>query len=231
MTQSNSSVGVNFAALGLAPPSSTPSNASGSPSALGQNQFLQLMIAQLKNQDPTQPLDSNQFLTQLAQFSQVTNTAQMTQSVQALSNSLQSSQALQASTLVGRTVQVKGSTLSLASAGASASGAVELPSASPDVVVTISDPAGAEVRRIDLGTQAAGQVAFQWDGRTDSGGPAPAGRYTVSAVSVGAGSTAAALKTLVDARVDSVSLNGSSGVTLNLDGVGAKNLSDIQQIL
>src|SRR6266567_9292231 len=100
---------------------SSASGTSGSGAAagatLGGTNFLTLMLAQLKNQDPTSPVDSNQFLNQLAQLSEVQGITQLNTSFSALSNSLSSSQALQASSLLGRQALVTSTTASLAANG------------------------------------------------------------------------------------------------------------------
>jgi len=212
--------------LGLAVPVAEKED----PKALGQEQFFELMIAQLKNQDPLKPLDSTEFLSQLAQFSTVAGVNGMERSMSELAASLQSSQALQASTLVGRDVLARGRRLELAAEG-SASGAVELDAASAAVVVTISDPAGRQVRRLELGAQAAGTIEFQWDGLDDAGERAAPGYYEVSAIARRDGADQA-LPTLVRSRVESVTLGASaSGVTLNLRGLGPLDLAEIERLL
>jgi len=207
-----------------------PSPEKKDPSALGQKQFFELMVAQLKNQDPLKPLDSTQFLSQLAQFSTVTGINGVQQSVQSLAGSLQSSQALQASTMVGREVLVRGDR-ALLSAGGTVAGAVDLATPSADLVVRISDPAGGHVRSIDLGAQPGGKVNFEWDGLVDGGGSAAPGYYQVQALANG-DSGEQAVPTLLRAHVDSVTLNRNpAGVTLNLQGVGAVDMNQIDQLL
>lgn len=216
----------SVAALGLALPQKTADKGG----ELGQAEFFNLMIAQLSNQDPLKPLDSGEFLSQVAQFSQLTGIQDMSRSVDLLASSLQSSQALQASTLVGRDVSVAGNRLQLDADGEPASGAVLLPAASGAVKVTISDPSGAPVRTIALGDRAAGTTGFSWDGRDERGEPARAGYYSVRAEATLDG-TPLALETLVDTRVESVTLERKAGgMTLNLKGVGAVSLNDVRQI-
>jgi flagellar basal-body rod modification protein FlgD len=196
--------------------------------ALGQEQFLELMIAQLKNQDPLKPMQNGEFLGQLAQFGTVNGIQQLQQSFASLSASLQSSQALMASSLVGRSVLVPSAQAALAD-GANVSGVIELPVASASVAVGIYTETGALVRRIDLGAQPAGQVRFTWDGKSDAGQPLPPGQYRIRAESVDGG-VSTARDTLVSARVDSVSLGGTQGLQLNLAGLGAVPLAQIRQI-
>ena len=212
--------------LGLKVPEQSPDKGD----ELGQSEFFNLMIAQLNNQDPLEPLDSSAFLTQVAQFSQLAGIQDMSRSVDLLASSLQSSQALQASTLVGRAVSVSGNRLLLDQAGDSASGAVLLPATSGDTRLTITDPAGAAVRTLALGALGAGEARFRWDGRDDQGQPAPAGYYSIRAEGVLDGA-AVALETLVDSRVESVTLErNAGGMTLNLRDVGAVSLDDVHEI-
>jgi flagellar basal-body rod modification protein FlgD len=198
--------------------------------ALDQNQFLTLMLAQLKNQDPTQPVDSAAFLGQLAQISQVQGLAQLNDSFSSLSSSLTSNQALQASSLLGRNALVAGDSVSLG-AGGGISGAVDLPQASGQVVVNVTDGSGALVQQINLGVQPQGLAKFSWDGTMTDGTRAPAGVYKLSALYAGAGKQPTAAATLINAPVLSVTMGaGQTGLTLNLAGVGNVAFSSVRQI-
>ncbi len=196
---------------------------------LGQEDFLRLMVAQLRNQNPLQPMENGEFLTQIAQFGTVSGVRQLNAAFEALTESLYSSQALQAAALVGRTVLVPGGEVSL-EAGGSARFAADLPSSSPRVRAVIRSAAGEVVRTLDLGSRAAGLVELEWDGLTDSGAPAPPGRYAVSVEALLDG-RAEALETLVAARVQSVTLQrGGGGLALNLHGLGSVDLSEVRRI-
>ncbi|HTV97441.1 MAG TPA: flagellar hook capping FlgD N-terminal domain-containing protein [Steroidobacteraceae bacterium] len=214
--------------------SSTTANAATGGVTLGGTDFLTLMLAQLQNQDPTSPVDSNEFLSQLASLSEVQGITQLNTSFSALSNSLVSSQALQASSLLGHQALVASSTASLSSAGGTINGAVSVPQTSSQVVVNISNSAGALVQSINLGAQSAGLANFSWNGETSSGSAAPAGTYSLSAqVSGVSGGTA--ITTLVSGTVESVTMgssssSGSSGLTLNVAGLGSVPFSSVQQI-
>src|SRR6202522_48830 len=104
--------------------SSTANGGSANSVTLGGTDFLTLMLAQLQNQDPTSPVDSNEFLSQLASLSEVEAITQLNTSFSALSSSLTSSQALQASSLLGHQALVASSTASLSAAGVAVTGAV-----------------------------------------------------------------------------------------------------------
>jgi flagellar basal-body rod modification protein FlgD len=197
---------------------------------LGGTDFLTLMLAQLKNQDPTSPVDSNTFLNQLAQLSEVQGISSLNTSFSTLSSSLTSSQALQASSLLGHQALVNSGTASLAANG-TISGAVNVPQTTSQLLLTVSDASGALVRQINLGAQSAGLSSFSWDGKEGNGSQAPAGTYTLTAQYAGATSGSTAATTLVNGTVESVSMGaGSTGLTLNVSGLGSVPFSSVQQI-
>jgi len=177
--------------------------------SLGQEDFLALMVQQLKNQDPMKPMENGEFLGQMAQFSTVNGIAEMTKSVGALTEAFNSGQALQAASMVGRTVLTEGSA-GVLKAGGSLAGAVDLPEASSTGVVRIYTSAGQLVRELPLGNQAAGLCNFKWDGLLANGQPAPTGTYQVSA-SLGSRSGDTALGTYIASKVESVTLSASGG--------------------
>jgi flagellar basal-body rod modification protein FlgD len=210
--------------------SSTANSGSASGVTLGGTDFLTLLLAQLQNQDPTSPVDSNEFLSQLASLSEVQGINQLNTSFSSLSNSLTSSQALQASSLLGHQVLAASSTGTLATAGATLTGAVSVPQTSSQVTLNISNSAGVLVGSINLGAQPAGLADFSWNGQTSNGSAAPAGTYTLSAQVAGVAS-GTAVPTLVNGTVDSVTMGaGSTGLTLNVAGLGSVPFSSVQQI-
>ena len=194
---------------------------------LGKNEFLQLLVAQLNNQDPLAPQENGEFIAQLAQFSTVEGIEKMNSSIDAMASSFQSSQALQASSMVGRTV-VFPSDKAMLEPGTEFTGQLVLPQASPAVLVNVYDDAGSMVARVNLGAQETGIHDFVWDGLDSSGNPLPAGKYRFEAqASINGESTQ--LATLLPANVDSVSLGVGHGgeMVLNLAGLGSIGLSDV----
>ena len=197
---------------------------------LGQSQFLELMITQIKHQDPLNPAEGGEFLSQLAQFGTVNGITELQSSFDVLATTLQSSQALQASTMVGRSVLVPGN-VGLYEAGGQMTGAVDLPSSSGELNVYIHDGAGQLVRQINLGTQAAGRVQFSWDGFSNGGQAVAPGTYVVSAQALVDGETVTQ-DTLIQGKVESVSLGqAGSDSTLNLRGIGAVLMNEVKEIL
>jgi len=204
--------------------------AANSATTLGGTNFLTLMLAQLKNQDPTSPVDSNTFLTQLAQLSEVQGITQLNTSFSSLSSSLSPSQALQASSLLGHHVLVTSTTANLTANG-TVTGAVNVPQTTSQVLLDVKDSAGVLVRQINLGAQSAGLTSFSWDGKAGDGSRAAAGTYTLSAQYAGATSGGTAATTMVNGTVDSVSMGaGSTGLTLNVTGLGSVPFSSVNQI-
>jgi flagellar basal-body rod modification protein FlgD len=204
--------------------------AANSATTLGGTDFLTLMLAQLKNQDPTSPVDSNTFLTQLAQLSEVQGITQLNTSFSTLSSSLSPSQALQASSLLGHKVLVTSTTANLTANG-TVTGAVNVPQTTSQVLLDVKDSAGVLVRQIDLGAQSTGLTSFSWDGKAGDGSQAAAGTYTLSAQYAGAISGGTAATTMINGTVDSVSMGaGSTGLTLNVSGLGSVPFSSVQQI-
>lgn len=195
---------------------------------LGQEEFLELMVAQLNNQDPTKPMENAEFLGQLAQFGTVNGITELQTSVNSLATSLQSNQALQASTMVGRTVSVPTSSINL-TAGEAVKGTVSLSANSSQVTLNVRDESGQTVKEMSLGAQSAGDVNFTWDGTDDSGSALPDGEYTFVAEANIDGDQIA-MGTQMQARVNSVTLSGTNGPVLNLAGIGAVSISDVKEI-
>jgi len=197
---------------------------------LGGTDFLTLMLAQLKNQDPTSPVDSNTFLNQLAELSEVQGITQLNSSFSTLSNSLVSSQAMQASSLLGRTALVPSSSVDLTSPGAAITGAVAVPQNSSQVLLNVKNSAGEVVQQINLGAQASGISNFTWNGTLSNGAQAPAGQYTLTAQvsGVSAGTT---INTYVNGVIDSVTMgSGTTGMSVDVAGQGPVALSNVLQI-
>jgi flagellar basal-body rod modification protein FlgD len=190
--------------------------------------FLLLMTEQIKHQNPLNPLEGQDFLAQLAQFSVVDELTKLNSAFEQLSSSVVSDQSLQAAGLIGHQAQVAGDRGSL-SADAPLEGAVELAATTGELRVNFYDESGQFMRQLNLGAQPAGQVSFRWDGTRDNGEWAGAGAYRIEALAETAEGTVAA-PTLVNARVDSISLGDGGGLVLNLAGVGPVAYADVKAI-
>ncbi|SFC85342.1 flagellar hook assembly protein FlgD [Massilia yuzhufengensis] len=202
------------------------------------DKFMTLLVTQLKNQDPLNPLDNAQVTSQLAQLSTVTGVNKLNATLESLKTSYQSSEAMQATNLIGHGVLVEGNKLGLNSGKAILG--VELASAADKVQVVItSSSTGKEVATIDLGAQDAGIVPIAWDGvpdptRVDADGKPvtlPDGMYTYKVVASRGGEPMKDAKTLSFDSVASVTTGGKDGIKLNLPVKGSVTLADIKQVL
>jgi flagellar basal-body rod modification protein FlgD len=211
----------------------TPKQESTAPkkTSLGQEQFLKLMTTQMTHQDPTKPMENGEFLTQIAQFGTVSGIQDLQKSFGEFASSINSSQALQATSLVGRYVSAPG-TKGLLSVGGDISGVINLPGSSPNVNVKITNAATGEVvKNIELGAQSEGKVPFVWDGTNANGVMASPGVYKIEATALVDGKNTG-MATDIDSKVESVSMgSGANGVKVKLTGLDSVNFSDIKQIL
>ena len=201
---------------------------------LNQEDFLTLMITQLKNQDPFKPLDPAQYVGQLAQFSSVSGLADMNKQIGALSASLRGNQVLDGAALIGRTVIAPGNTVYLPEAEAGIArgpqGVIDVPAGASAVQLVVRDASGALVRSQAL-DPARGPQAFAWDGMTDAGSEAAAGRYRIDVVAR-VGEENVSLRTSVAARVSSVALDpASGGLLLDTDSLGELSMSSVERVL
>lgn len=221
----NSSIKTNTTTDGLA---SATGSATGN-KALGKDAFLQLLVTQLKNQNPLEPQDNGAFVAQLAQFSSLEGITTLNDTVSGLASNYNSSQALQASSLVGRSVIAPGDK-AVVDTTKSLSGTVVVPSSVASATLKITDASGKTVRTIDLGSQKAGNASFIWDGKNDAGETVPAGTFTFGATTTIDGKSVA-LITNLPATVNSVTISQTGGeLMLNLAGLGSVALSKVQTI-
>ena len=196
---------------------------------LGRDEFMTLFVAQLENQNPLEPQDNGEFISQLAQFSSLEQLESLNVTATDMSQNFQSNRALEASMLVGREVQVRTDTAWLTE-GKPFSGVIELPASSSSVSVSIYGEDGTLVRKSDLGARTGGEVELLWDGKDNSGNQLPSGNYRVKAEAVIDGENEQ-LNTLLGANVNSVTLgDASTGTLLNLAGVGKVPLSEVRTI-
>jgi len=196
---------------------------------LGQNEFLELMTTQLANQDPFQPMENGEFMGQIAQFGTVNGITDLLASFEDLATNLQSSQALQASNLIGRQVLVNHDQGYLPQNG-TLQGAVELASSSSNVAVNVYDASGEVLGRVELGAQPAGLVQFNWDGTTFGGQRAPSGRYRIEVEATYGSSTESITPQVMD-FVRSLTLGGvGQEMQVELENLGNVSFNQVNQI-
>lgn len=195
------------------------------------NKFMTLLVTQLKNQDPMNPLDNAQLTSQLAQLSTVTGINKLNTTLDSLKSSYQSSESMAATNLIGHGVFVDDNFVNVAS-GKSIMG-VSLPAAADSVQVVVTDPStGKDIKTIDLGAQAAGIVPLTWDGVADGTTKAVAnGKYNFRVAASSGGARIANAATLSFDSVSSVRSNATDGVKLNLSTKGQVSMADIKQIM
>ena len=217
----------------VAPTTTAATNAGGtsattgsSSGTLGQDAFLQLLVTELQHQDPTQPQDPNAMITQMAQFSsleQQTNTNTLLTGMQNQVSALYQSQT---ANLIGTSVQVTSSDLTLS--GGTASMGLNLPSAAAKVSLSILNAAGQTVDTLNQGAMAAGSQVVTWDGKDASGNQLADGTYTVKVAASDASGNAIAATTTANATVTAV--NFSAGAITVTAGGQQFPLSSINQI-
>lgn len=195
------------------------------------NKFMTLLVTQLKNQDPMNPLDNAQLTSQLAQLSTVTGVNKLNTTLESLKTSYQSSEAMSATNMIGHGVFVEGNFVNL-SKGQSILGA-DLTTGAEDVKLIVTDPTtGKDIKTIELGAQAAGIVPVTWDGIADGGTTAlKDGKYSFRVVATNAGVALTDAKPLAFDSVSSVSTSAADGVKLNLPTKGQVTLADIKQVM
>ena len=139
----------------------TKANAAATDPAAAQDRFLKLLVAQLNNQDPMNPLDNAQMTSQIAQINTVTGIQQLNQTMASMATQFNSLQVMQGTALIGRSVMAEGSTLAVADKAGK--GGFEIASPATNVKVDVLNASGQVVESVDLGAKAAGRHTFEWD--------------------------------------------------------------------
>jgi flagellar basal-body rod modification protein FlgD len=192
-----------------------------------QDRFLKLLVTQMRNQDPLNPMENAEVTTQLAQISTVSGIDKLNRAMESMAQGFLSAQLVQAGSLIGRGVLAPGSTLVLE--GGRATGGVVLDGAADRVTVDILTPAGTRVATLNLGSSQAGTLTFDWNGKADDGSSAPDGLYVFDVAAV-KGAEKAGVERLGFGRVQSVTL-GENELQLNTYGLGPLAMSRVAQIL
>ncbi|WP_158783079.1 flagellar hook assembly protein FlgD [Pantoea sp. BAV 3049] len=206
----------------------TTSSTSDTSSADLQSQFLTLLVTQLQNQDPTNPMDNSQLTTQLAQINTLSGIEKLNTTLGSISGQITSGQSLQASTLIGHGVMVDGSQILVGSSQTTPFG-VSLEQASTATTATISDSSGKVVQTINLGALSSGVHTFSWDGSQADGTTAADGKYSVSLSASNATGQLVA-QPLNYALVNGVT-NDTSGAVLDLGTMGTTTVANVRQII
>ncbi|XAH23061.1 flagellar hook capping FlgD N-terminal domain-containing protein [Xylophilus sp. GW821-FHT01B05] len=205
----------------------TPTTSATTSTDMGatQDRFLKLLVAQLTNQDPMNPMDNAQMTTQIAQINTVTGIQQLNTTVSGLATQLTATLGMQASSLVGHTVEGDGNTLAVDADTKLGTGAFELDGAASSVVVSISTADGKSLGSINLGTMAAGAHDFSWDTSSYTGTDAL--KFSVEATNKGAAVTST---TLTKGVVTSVGSDSNGALTLTLNNGSKVPYSQVKSI-
>lgn len=195
---------------------------------LTQEDFFKLLTSQMSQQDPTKPVENDQMIAQMTNFTMAEGITELTNDFRNFTESMTSNHALQASGLVGQKVLIP-SDVAYFDGEKPVEGIVSLPQTGQDVAVRIKNEVGEVVHTIDMGQMSQGQHGFEWDGTLPDGSKAPKGDYVIEA-SGRIGSEHEALPALSYASVESVSMGGAQGVVLNLESIGRVDLRDVIQI-
>jgi flagellar basal-body rod modification protein FlgD len=184
---------------------------------MNKDDFLKLLVTQLKSQDPMNPQDSSAFVAQLAQLTQVEQTYNINTNLQNLLSSQNNVSSMSAMSLIGKNITTQGSQVVLTE-GSQPSLGFTLPSDATNLALQIKDATGKTVRTLNQGAASAGVNSINWDGMTDNGQPAPAGTYTFAVSGHDATGQAISGTTLFRGRVTGVNLEGDIPV-LTVNGI------------
>jgi len=196
---------------------------------LTQEDFFALLTQELANQDPTKPVDNNEMISQMTSFSTTDGVSQLNDSFESFATSMTSSQALQASSLVGRSVLVEDNIFGMTE-GEEIKGKLVTDEPASNVIIYVENVAGEIVQTVPVGSVEAGDFSFNWNGQTAEGEPAAEGAYRFRIAGLVDGQ-ASELQAMTYRKVDSVTLAGAGGnIVLNLNGGSSMVLADVVEV-
>ncbi len=196
---------------------------------LTQEDFFALLTKELAHQDPTKPVDNNEMISQMTAFSTTDGVSQLNQKFTNFTNAMSSSQALQASSLVGRSVIVEDNSFGMIE-GQAVKGKLITDQPASNVNIYVENAAGEIVQTVPVGSVPSGDFGFTWNGQTANNTPAPEGAYRFRVVGLVDGQ-ASELEVNTYRKVDSVTLAGAGGnIVLNLNGGSSMALADVVEV-
>jgi len=203
---------------------SSPASSAAADATITSDRFLKLLVAQMKNQDPLNPMDNAQVTSQMAQINTVTGIDKLNSTVAGLSAQFMQMQAMQGASLVGHDVIVPGNKLDIDAATGVGQGGFEIQTPADAVKVEILAPSGAVLQTLNLGAQGAGMHSFDWPAGTATDSSGLTFRVTATAGGVAIASTA-----LMRDRVDAVTTNGNS-FNLELEKSGSTPYASVKAL-
>ena len=196
---------------------------------LTQEDFFSLLTAELANQDPTEPTDNNEMISQMTAFSTTDGVATLNEQFTSFASTMSSSQALQASSLVGRSVLVDDNVFGMTE-GDDVMGKIVTDENASNINIYVENAAGEIIQTVAVGDLAAGEASFTWDGLDSNGDASPTGAYRFRVAGLVNGQ-ASELQAMTYRKVDSVTLTNSSGdIVLNLNGGSSMNLAEVVEV-
>ena len=198
--------GISNSAADNAPPSTiTPTGSA----ALGKDQFLQILVAQLQNQDPTQPQDSSAFVAELAQFSSLEAQQNTVSDLNSLMIGQASANSTASTAFIGKEISFTGGTVNW-DGTTPVSASVNVPNGASQLTVSIADSAGNVIRTLQLGNESAGDVQVTWDGRDNAGNLVAPASYSLSPAAFDANGNAVAANLSTSGVVTGVEFQGGA---------------------
>ena len=196
---------------------------------LTQEDFFSLLTAELAHQDPTEPTDNNEMISQMTAFSTTDGVATLNDQFTSFASTMSSSQALQASSLVGRSVLVDDNVFGMTE-GDDVIGKIVTDENASNINIYVENTAGEIIQTVAVGDMAAGEASFTWNGLDGNGDPAPTGAYRFRVAGLVDGQ-ASELQAMTYRKVDSVTLAGAGGdIVLNLNGGTSMALQDVVEV-
>ncbi len=193
--------------------------------------FLTMLITQIKNQDPLKPMENAELTSQLAQINTVTGIEQLNETLKGINNQMEAGYALQAAALIGKGVMVSGDNILVGDQGATTPFAVELGRPAAEVTATIVDGTGLPVRSFALGALGEGYESLVWDGTLETGEYATPGAYSVVIQALDYEGVPVDVGLFNYAMVQAVSTTNGAAM-LDLGGVSEPvSLDEVKQIL
>jgi len=196
---------------------------------LTQADFFALLTQELSHQDPTKPVENNEMISQMTAFSTTDGVSKLNDQFSSFATTMSSSQALQASSLVGRSVLVEENVFGM-NQGEAVKGKLVTDLPASNVNIYVENAAGEIVQTVPVGNVAKGEFSFTWNGQTSAGEPAAAGAYRFRIAGLVDGK-ASEIQAMTYRKVDSVTLSGAGGnIVLNLNGGSSMNLTDVVEV-
>ncbi|GAA6203429.1 MULTISPECIES: flagellar hook assembly protein FlgD [Thalassotalea] len=201
----------------------------GNQGMLTQEDFFALLTQELAHQDPTNPTDNNEMISQMTAFSTTDGVSQLNEQFTNFATSMSSSQALQASSLVGRSVLVDDNVFGM-STGEEVKGKLVTDQPASNVNIYVENAAGEIIQTVPVGNVESGEFGFTWNGMTSAGEPAAEGAYRFRIAGLVDGQ-ASEIQAMTYRKVDSVTLAGAGGnIVLNLNGGSSMALIDVVEV-